>query len=478
MLVFAFLLPTTSVTLMVFRGHWSAIVATSSNSTNRDGGSFEVRVRHFGAILATSFGMTARVRISSTPNFHFHHDWLEFKTRYLPKNSLWLFPDAVASPIPPNEFIDVSLCVRNMWYDPHFFNDTPSFSEIHARVTAALANHSVSFNSLGFEMFDDAIVDGPFALPVAINGSMTYDGHVFDLNGYRFDMDKFVVESKIFGVWFGFHLLLSFLAWRSLYRCVRQLHFDANPVCLLSGFWHAAVDFAFSHQVNSCTMDWYQLNGFFLFLSMTELILAVLVSFLCAVGHHETILAHLFPLFYLMVPMLACFFGMEFAAAWVFQRPVLCSIAIFSAFIPQIWSNTKRTNGRHLDDWFSVFMGCSRLLLVWYFCFRDLNVKGVKSATLGVFLSFYLIVQVVIILLQNRYGGRLFVPKRWSLRTYHYLKPAGSRGQCSICLGGISVGEATMVTPCGHVFHRECLTEWTYRKLTCPVCRAELPPIL
>jgi hypothetical protein len=33
------------------------------------------------------------------------------------------------------------------------------------------------------------------------------------------------------------------------------------------------------------------------------------------------------------------------------------------------------------------------------------------------------------------------------------------------------------VTPCDHVFHEGCLTQWADVKLECPVCRSVLPAI-
>jgi hypothetical protein len=165
-----------------------------------------------------------------------------------------------------------------------------------------------------------------------------------------------------------------------------------------------------------------------------------------------------------------------FAAGSIFEWPVLCSVVIFSSFVPQIWWNTKRWKRRHWDDWFSVLLGGSRLLLVWYFCFREPNVKIVKSAALGVFLSFYLVAQIAIVLVQNHYGGRFLVPSRFLPRSHAYVRIADSGKQCAICLDDIVSGTEILGTPCGHFFHGECLSEWTARKAICPVCRAELPP--
>ena len=43
---------------------------------------------------------------------------------------------------------------------------------------------------------------------------------------------------------------------------------------------------------------------------------------------------------------------------------------------------------------------------------------------------------------------------------------------CSICLNDIKAN-SSVVTPCGHLFHQDCLSEWLYtaNKHTCPICR-------
>jgi E3 ubiquitin-protein ligase RNF115/126 len=46
---------------------------------------------------------------------------------------------------------------------------------------------------------------------------------------------------------------------------------------------------------------------------------------------------------------------------------------------------------------------------------------------------------------------------------------------CSICLMDINDGQKTILLPCGHMFHDECITKWLNIHNTCPLCRFELP---
>jgi hypothetical protein len=50
--------------------------------------------------------------------------------------------------------------------------------------------------------------------------------------------------------------------------------------------------------------------------------------------------------------------------------------------------------------------------------------------------------------------------------------------ECMICLLSVENTHAR-VTPCGHLFHRDCIDEWGRKSPTlptCPTCRAGLDP--
>jgi len=45
---------------------------------------------------------------------------------------------------------------------------------------------------------------------------------------------------------------------------------------------------------------------------------------------------------------------------------------------------------------------------------------------------------------------------------------------CCICFGDHKLGEKVARLPCGHIFHRKCVSEWLEKHCTCPFCRWEL----
>ena len=47
--------------------------------------------------------------------------------------------------------------------------------------------------------------------------------------------------------------------------------------------------------------------------------------------------------------------------------------------------------------------------------------------------------------------------------------------ECSICLMEVNEGQNTILLPCGHMFHEECVKKWLEIHNTCPLCRFELP---
>jgi len=57
------------------------------------------------------------------------------------------------------------------------------------------------------------------------------------------------------------------------------------------------------------------------------------------------------------------------------------------------------------------------------------------------------------------------------LRSDYGCKHTVDENTCSVCLEGEC---DTMLLPCHHQFHAECIIQWTERQFSCPMCRTEI----
>ncbi|KAI5866652.1 hypothetical protein GGS23DRAFT_281224 [Durotheca rogersii] len=48
------------------------------------------------------------------------------------------------------------------------------------------------------------------------------------------------------------------------------------------------------------------------------------------------------------------------------------------------------------------------------------------------------------------------------------------KGECTICIDDMAVGDEVVVLPCRHWFHEECVVLWLKQHNTCPICRAPI----
>jgi hypothetical protein len=478
------LVMTKSWAFVEFRGTWGDDVALSLHS-------------YFGTGVTIQTPISAISFPSSGPNMTFFTATVYFRDRsytapqgcldydalQLPDGGVWLF--RVSPPLawfqrnppqsfPPPGFHQRVLSVLN---DTQLLNgtDVHRFSRIRARLLPFLDSSPLIFTSLGFDLFPDTVTGRPFSGGLAIKGSVTIAGNVFPLNGYLFDHLAYSIESKVCGVWCAFSLLCSFLAWRSVYRRAVHLRMRSHPLPLAASIWHASVDFAIAYALVAKLPEALNIAALFFFVGGFWVPVTMLAAVPIGLANPEfnerdprARLCLVFVATVITLPTMV-------AALCVFESPVYCSIVLFSPFLLQICSNAWVGGRRRWGDWFVVSLAASRLLLLWYFCFRDPAAKGAASAKMGIVFSLYLIGQVVILLLQHHYGGRFFWPRRVARTGYRYLRLAESEDQCPICLVGIARGEEIMATPCGHLYHRGCLARWMRRSLTCPLCRAALP---
>ncbi|RYP55050.1 hypothetical protein DL768_000366 [Monosporascus sp. mg162] len=48
------------------------------------------------------------------------------------------------------------------------------------------------------------------------------------------------------------------------------------------------------------------------------------------------------------------------------------------------------------------------------------------------------------------------------------------KGECTICIDEVSVGDEVTALPCKHWFHNDCVVLWLKQHNTCPICRASI----
>ncbi|KAF9941149.1 hypothetical protein BGZ67_005804 [Mortierella alpina] len=186
----------------------------------------------------------------------------------------------------------------------------------------------------------------------------------------------------------------------------------------------------------------------------------------------------------------------------------VCALCLFSFWIPQIVRNVIRGSKRGLSLWFVLGMSSTRLALPVYFYACPENLLGHETTRWIWGLVLWVALQVSVLLLQDWLGPRFFIPKKYlpPIYDYHPILPtadeeSGRSGSgvhgpvqdCAICMLPIdtappmagaarlssvvgSLGRLNyMLTPCGHLFHSDCLERWMRIKLECPNCRAFLP---
>ena len=189
-------------------------------------------------------------------------------------------------------------------------------------------------------------------------------------------------------------------------------------------------------------------------------------------------------------------FGIIFIL-YLFKGHPFIWFILFSVWVPQIVWNAVAGTRLGLSYIYLFGTGISRLILPLYvmccprnmfaIIFEGLVYAPVTCLTLVAWTA----LQLVVLVLQDLFGPRFFVPKFLLPARYDYFRPLsnalvtsndeqvdieqGLLPECVICYCVVE-GEH-MITPCDHVFHKQCLGRWMELKLECPVCRTNLPPL-
>ena len=198
-----------------------------------------------------------------------------------------------------------------------------------------------------------------------------------------------------------------------------------------------------------------------------------------------------------------------FAAISLYDRPIYLVFLLYSYWVPQIVYNAMTGTKKAFHKGYLYGMAISRLYIPLYIygCPKnftslmifDSTAPTLFSAEACIVLVLWTAIQVGLLVCQDHYGSRFFVPKYFLPQRYDYSRSipgggsserltidaenenadleSGDLPECIICYNSIESTHGTyMVAPCDHVFHKDCLTRWMEVKSECPTCRCVLPP--
>ncbi|WBW71936.1 Golgi Dsc E3 ligase complex subunit Dsc1 [Schizosaccharomyces osmophilus] len=175
----------------------------------------------------------------------------------------------------------------------------------------------------------------------------------------------------------------------------------------------------------------------------------------------------------------------------------------YSFWVPQIIRNVKQGTSRSFSWVYIIGLSLSRMYLpTFIFLYSETTLKFTPKYTYALALGLWMSLQVLVLFAQDTLGARFFLPKKLfpssSTYDYHPLIQAGDleafmhdANVCPICMqtielvsSGSTLNPASrivrrnyMLTPCHHLYHRQCLLQWMESRSICPVCRCHLPPV-
>ena len=180
------------------------------------------------------------------------------------------------------------------------------------------------------------------------------------------------------------------------------------------------------------------------------------------------------------------------AFVWLVKdSPTMLALVYGSFWLWQIVHTAVEDAARPFTHRYVIGVALARLPIPLYLlaCPENwLNLAPVPRA--AIVLVLWVAAQTLVLCAQIQYGARCFVPQRWRPLRYSYARTATPAERaaatsdaetgtvdCVVCMLPLDLDalEGRMLTPCGHVFHTECLERWMAIRQECPVCRRTLP---
>ncbi|KAK7687335.1 hypothetical protein QCA50_009841 [Cerrena zonata] len=217
--------------------------------------------------------------------------------------------------------------------------------------------------------------------------------------------------------------------------------------------------------------------------------------------------------------IMSFFLIVVFRLVIVLSLPLLFIASLYAfMWFPQIQRSIKRGRTSGMSAEYLIGATLCRLYFLLYFMACPKNILDVEPRPWVWFVVLFIFLQVAVLLLQDRFGPRFFLPSQMAKPTgYDYHPPIPlpdpeapeqSLGDCAICMDAIevdaslrqrsgaddekgnggfsrsgalwaqaSVRKSYSLAPCHHLFHTACLERWLAIKNICPQCRRPLPPL-
>jgi hypothetical protein len=161
------------------------------------------------------------------------------------------------------------------------------------------------------------------------------------------------------------------------------------------------------------------------------------------------------------------------------HAPVVAFVILYSTWVPQIAYNALRNTTRGSPPAYVISTTITRLwFLVYFFGFSNNFAPFEVQGNAVLVTVVWCVLQVVVVFVQSVSGRPTFFVPQWMrpvVYDYHRVVDIPPDVECVICQAPL-IGSETLVTPCNHVFHQDCLLQWAEVKLMCPICRRAMPP--
>lgn len=298
-----------------------------------------------------------------------------------------------------------------------------------------------------------------------LNGTcLCYAGQI-QITANEFIRKEFVSKSKTYAVFDSIFLILSFMNWEN-FLDIRTDLYSIMAVFMLTGF-------DISHLMLLRFIGLSCIDNFRVYRFITFFMIGMLFKHNAwtILKINRNLNRMIYPYFYII--------SIYSIVLLIFidNYPTISLLFMFSFWVPQISLAAFNDNRKTLPQKFVIPQTLTRLLPYMYL-FHQQNVLGINGKKSTYIALLWAIIQIVIMHLQNKYGGSFFIPWRERVQEFDYYASQPAVGEeCSICMDEIHENELSVTTPCHHAFHDRCLRRWLQEQLICPNCRAELPPM-